>query len=155
MKHSSNRGCAFFERSVYMKKIYTCGHIYKSSCLPGNKEIDDLCPDCKKKKKLEAFIYEFEEMHGLEHFTSGSPENRFIASYTRFRLLTPTNHHWLSEMGLFGYMDALMEDVRDNADELIEKTERIIHSDIEFWYEHRYDSYMDLVKYIEIGDYEE
>ncbi len=137
-----------------MKTIYKCNHVYKSFGLPGIKEIDDLCPDCKRKRKNLKDYFAFEEQHGLEHFTTGSFQKRYIASEKRFNILIGIDTHWLQEDGLLGYREALYTDIRPHADELIEKTNAIIYSDMDYWYNHRYSTYRDIVNDIEIGGLE-
>lgn len=100
----------------------------------------------------EKMIYDFEEEHGLEHFTSGPLSKRKIASQTRFRLLVGVNHHWLNEDGLFAYLEALYYDTRPCADKLIERTNVIINSGMDFWYKNQYTTCDNIIKDIEIGD---
>lgn len=137
-----------------MQTKYKCNHVYKSFGLPITKEIDTLCPDCQKKSKQIKFFYDFEEENGLEHFTTGNLHKRHIASETRFRLLVGIDTYWLQEMGLLAYMEALYTDIRPHAGELLEKVNIIIHSDMNYWYNHRYCNSNDIIKDIEIGDLE-
>lgn len=137
-----------------MKTIYKCNHVYKSFGLPSIKEIDDICPDCKRKIKNLKGYYSFEEQYGLEHFTTGNFQKRYIASEKRFNILIGIDTHWLQEDGLLGYREALYTDIRPHADELIEKTNAIIYSDMDYWYNHRYSTYRDIVNDIEIGGLE-
>ena len=141
-----------------MKITYKCNHVYKeTSLLPKNKYIDELCPDCKKKiQKIQSF-YEFEDNNGLFHFpySISTLSKALIATETRFRMLNRADNGWLQENGLWAYLEALMGDLRINADELIERTNIIIHADMEFFYSWRNKTYEDLIKYIEIGDMED
>lgn len=137
-----------------MKIIYKCNHVYKSSGLPIIKEVDTLCPDCQKKSKMIKVIYDFEEENELEHFTTGNSHKRHIASEARFRLLVGTDTHWLQEKGLLAYMDALYTDIRPHAGKLLERVNIIIHSDMDYWYNHRYCNSNDIIKDIEIGGLE-
>ena len=77
-----------------MKTIYKCNHVYKAFGLPGIKEIDDICPDCKRKIKNLKGYYSFEEQYGLEHFTTGNFQKRYIASEKRFNILIGIDTHW-------------------------------------------------------------
>lgn len=143
-----------------MSKIYkyACNHVYKeTSLLPKTILIDDLCPDCKNKIKKIKDYYKFEEEHGLDHFSYSvsTLSKALIATETRFRMLNRVDNGWLQENGLWAYLEALMGDLRVNADELIERTNIIIHADMEFFYSWRNKTYEDLIKYIEIGDMED
>ena len=137
---------------------YTCNHVYKeTSLLPKTILIDDFCPDCKKKiQKIQSF-YEFEDNNGLLHFpySISTLSKALIATETRFYMLQGISSPFLSSDGLWGYLEALMGDLRVNADELIERTNIIIHADMEFFYSWRNKTYEDLIKYIEIGDMED
>lgn len=141
-----------------MKITYKCNHVYKeTSLLPKNKYIDDLCPDCKKKiQKIQSF-YEFEDVNGLDHFpySISTLSKALIATETRFYILQGISSPFLSSDGLWGYLEALMGDLRPQADELIRRTNIIIHADMEFWYSYRNKTCEDLIKYIEIGDMED
>ena len=143
-----------------MSKIhkYTCNHVYKeTSLLPKTILIDDLCPDCKKKiQKIQSF-YEFEDINGLDHFlySISTLQNALIATETRFKLLKGISSPFLSEDGLWAYLEALMGDLRPQADELIRRTNIIIKADMNFWYSWRNKTCEELITYIEIGDMED
>ena len=143
-----------------MSKIhkYTCNHVYKeTSLLPKTILIDDLCPDCKKKiQKIQSF-YEFEDNNGLLHFpySISTLQKALIATETRFKVLKGISSPFLSEDGLWAYLEALMGDLRPQADELIRRANIIIKADMNFWYSWRNKTCEELITYIEIGDMED
>lgn len=143
-----------------MSKVYkyTCNHVYKKrSLLPGTISIDDICPYCKQRiAELKSF-YDFEEELGLNHFnyTPQTLPKALTASQTRFKLLQGYSSRFGYEQGLLGYLEGLYDDQRPQAKELIEKTVNIINEDMEYWYSQKHTTSDEIIKHIEIGEFED
>lgn len=143
-----------------MSKVYkyTCNHVYKKrSLLPGTISIDDICPYCKQSiKKLHSF-YAFEDELGLNHFdyTLQTLSMALTASQTRFELLHGYSNRFIQEKGLLGYLEGLYVDSRPQAKELIRKTVDIINEDMEYWYSQKNKTCDEIIKHIEIGEFED